>query len=667
MIRFLQSGHKLAKYLISGFLMVLCVGMVLYLIPGFMSGADSTVRTGVVASIGGADIATDQVKKMAQPQLAQKRAQMRGQELPEFLTAMIMQQAAQFLIEQAEINYAARRLGIKVSDREVQDELQQNPEYKQAFFPGGQWIGEKEYEALLTRNGGTVADFEQYVRDTLLQRKLFSTITAGAAVTPDEVEKNYRDQNLKVKFQYAFLKLDDVKKEIKPTETELSAYYKANQQVYQNTIPEKRQVRYIVLQDKDAESKVSVEPAELQSYYTSHQDAYRTPERVKVRHILIAAPKPGPDGKVDQKGLDDARAKAEDVLRQVKAGGNFAELANKYSQDPGNQPPGNQAKKGGELGWIQRGNFVPEFEKAAFDQSPGQISGLVQTIYGFHIIQTEEKDPARVKPLAEVKNDIEKLKKKEKVNAFVDQVFTAAQATAQKQGLDKAASEHGLQVVQSNPVSRTDSLPGIGNSAPEVMSAIFGAADKSGAQSARFAQGYVIFEVTKIEPPRTPPLEEIRERVTNDFKSQRGRELLTKKTQEMADRAHSQHDLAKAAKEAGATLKTSDLVGRSDQVGDAGSMGGSLSAAFALKPGEISGPLNSGEKGVVVQVTDRQEASLTDGKFSKDRDGIVEQLSRQRQSQALQLFFSNLQTRMEKEGKIKINKKELENLARGRG
>lgn len=662
MIRFLQSGNKLAKYILSGFLMVICVGMVLYLIPGFMSGADSTVRTGVVASIGGADIATNEVAKMAQRQLAQARAQMRGQELPEFYTSMIMQQSAQFLIRQAQINYEARRLGLKVSDREVQDELQQNPEFKPVFFPGGQWIGEKQYESLLSENGTTVADFEQSIRDGLLQRKLVSTITAGAAVTPDEVEKTYRDKNLKVKFQYAFLKLDDVKKEIKPTETELKAYYQANQQVYNNTIPEKRQVRYFVLQDKDAESKVSVEPAELQSYYTSHQDAYRTPERVKVRHILIAAPKPGPDGKVDQKALDDARAKAEDVLKQVKAGGNFAELANKYSQDPGNQ-----GKNGGELGWALRGNFVPEFDKAAFGQNPGQISDLVKTDFGFHIIQTEEKDPARVKPLAEVKNEIENLVKRPKVNAFVDQVFTAAQATAQKQGLDKAASEHGLQVVQSNPVTRTDSLPGIGNSAPEVMNAIFGAADKSGAQSARFAQGYVIFEVTKIEPPRTPPLEEIKDRVTNDFKSQRGRELLTKKTQEMADRAHSQHDLAKAAKEAGATLKTSDLVGRSDQVGDGGSMGGPLSAAFALKPGEISGPLNSGEKGLVVQVTDRQEASLTDGKFAKDRDGIVEQLSQQRQNQALQLFLSNLQTRMEKEGKIKINKKEMENLARGRG
>src|SRR5215472_7036474 len=434
MIRFLQSGNKAAKYILSGFLMIICVGMVVYLIPGFMSSTDASGRSGVVATVAGADIPTTQVAKLAQRQLAQMRAQMRGQEIPEFYVAMVMQQAARNLIQQAEVNYEAQRLGLSVSDREVQDELQQNPMFKQALFPGGQWIGQKQYEALLNQGGTTVADFERSVRDEILQRKLYTTISAGAVVTPDEVEKTFRDRNLKVKFQYAFLTLDDLKKELKPTEAELKAFYQANQPLYKDTIPEKRQIRYIVLQDKDAESKVVVEPAELQRYYSSHQDAYRTPERVKVRHILILAPKPGPDGKLDpkdQKAVDEARAKAEDVLKQLRAGGNFAELANKYSQDPGNQ-----GKNGGELGWAQRGNFVPEFEKVAFGQAPGQISDLVKTEYGFHIIQTEEKEPARVKPFSEVKNDIEKIVKAQKVNAYVDQVFNQVQAAAQKQGLD---------------------------------------------------------------------------------------------------------------------------------------------------------------------------------------------------------------------------------------
>jgi len=660
MIRFLQSGNKGAKYILSGFLMIICVGMVVYLIPGFMSTTDASSRSGVVATVAGTEIPGTQVRKVAERQLSQMSAQMRGQEIPDFYRTMVLQQAASSLVQEAEISYEAKRLGLAVSDREVQEEMQQNPTFKQVLFPDGKWIGEKKYEELLAENGTTVADFERSLRDELLRRKLFLTVGAGVTVPPDEVAKTYSDHNLKVKFQYALLNLDDIQKEIKPTEAELKTFYDTNKMRYQNAIPEKRQVRYFILEDKAAEAKVSVDPAEVQRYYTSHTEAYRAPERVRVRHILIKVPK-SLDGKVDPKVEREARATAEDVLKQLKAGGNFADLAKKYSQDT-------TASLGGELGWADPNVvWVPEFKKVAFEQSPGQISGLVQTEFGFHIIQTEEKQPAGVKPFADVKTDIEKLLKTQKVNAYLDQQLTDIQAIAQKQSLDKAAAKSEQTVVQSNLISQSDSLSGIGASSGEVMREIFAATAKAGPQTARFPQGYVIFEVTRIEPPRTPTFEEIKDRVTTDFKRGRGQELLSKKTQQMADRAHAVHDLAKAAKEAGATVKTNDLVNRSAQVPDIGSMGGSASVAFSLKPGEISGPLNLGQKGAVLQVIDRQEASLTDGQFAKERDGILEQLSQQRQSQTIQLFLSNLSKRMEKEGKVKIFKNELNNLEKGRG
>src|SRR5262249_53105438 len=155
----------------------------------------------------------------------------------------------------------------------------------------------------------------------------------------------------KAMFQYALIQLDDVLKTMKPTESELKSYFDANQPRYQNAIPEKRAVKYFVVTDKDVSARITVDEAEIQRYYSAHQDDYRTPERVKVRHILIATPKPGPDGKVDQKAVDDARAKAQDVLKQVKAGGDFAALAKKYSEDPGSKD------NGGEMGagWIVRG------------------------------------------------------------------------------------------------------------------------------------------------------------------------------------------------------------------------------------------------------------------------------------------------------------------------
>ncbi|MFL6387492.1 MAG: peptidyl-prolyl cis-trans isomerase [Terriglobales bacterium] len=651
MIKFLQSGNKAAKYLLAGFLLLIAASMVTYLIPGFMGDTTAATETGVVASVGGHEIKREQVARVVQ-------AQARGNQIPDFYMPILRQQAIRELIQQAELQYESERMGLKVSDQEFRDELQYGP-YKQAFFPGGKWIGAEKYKELLTQGGTTVEDFERDVRLDLLQRKLVNVIGASATATESEVEQAYKDQNTKVKFEYAVIKLDDVSKTIKPTDTELKAFYDANKPRYTNSIPEKRQIKYFVLTDKNFADKVTVDPAEIQRAYSANQNAYRIPERAKVRHILIEMPKAGPDGKVDPKAMDEARAKAQDVLKQIKATGDWDGLAKKYSGDPGSKD------KGGELGWLNKGQTVPEFEKVAFGQNKGQISDPVQSSFGFHIIQTEDKEDAHLKPLAEVKPTIEEAIKQEKIKGTMTQASADAEAIAQKQGLDKAASKYGAQVVTSNPISRTDALPGIGPQ-PQLMDAIFSANEKSGPQVGQTPQSTVVFEVTKIEPARTPSFDEIKDRVATEFKNQRAADILRRKTQELADRAHAEHDLAKAAKEAGATFKTSDMVSRTQQVPDIGSMSGPAAAALTMKQGEISGPLNLGSSQAVLQIVERQEPSTSDPEFAKQRDQLRERLAGQKRQEILGLFVSDLNTRLEKEGKVKINKTEMDNLAKSR-
>ncbi|HKR97383.1 MAG TPA: hypothetical protein VJW55_18555, partial [Candidatus Angelobacter sp.] len=214
-------------------------------------------------------------------------------------------------------------------------------------------------------------------------------------------------------------------------------------------------------------------------------------------------------------------------------------------------------------------------------------------------------------------------------------------------------------------VARTDSLPGVG-SQPALMQAIFTTGEKDGPQLGRIPTGYVLFEVTKIEPARTPTFDEIKDRVTTDFKNERANDLLRSKTQAMADRAHAEHDLAKAAKEAGATLKTSELVGRTGQVPDIGQMSGPASSVFTLKQGEISGPLNFGTSQGVLEVVERQDPSVSDPEFAKQRDELREQLAQQKEQELLATFVADLSARMEKEGKVKINKSEMDRLTKAR-
>jgi peptidyl-prolyl cis-trans isomerase D len=240
----------------------------------------------------------------------------------------------------------------------------------------------------------------------------------------------------------------------------------------------------------------------------------------------------------------------------------------------------------------------------------------------------------------------------------------AAQTQAKAEGLDKAAAKIGSQVVQSNPIAATDSLPGVGP-VPEFTQAVFSANQKSGPQAASFGDGVAVFEVSKIIPPSTPAFDSIKDKVVTDFKSEQANRLLQTKIQEMADRAHAEHDLRKAAKEAGATVKTSNLVSANDQVPDIGPMSGQAKEAFNLKPGEISGPINLGRNGVVIALTDRREP--TPEEAAKGSDEIRDQLIQNKQRQALGIFLSNLRNRLEKEGKEKQNKAAMEMLIKGRG
>src|SRR5262249_40470714 len=138
---------------------------------------------------------------------------------------------------------------------------------------------------------------------------------------------------------------------INPTEAELKAFYDKNKANYNNSIPEKRKISYVVVDTSKVQAQTQISPDDLKSYYTQHQDEYRVPDQVNVRHILIKTPLPGADGKVDQKAVDAAKQKAGDLLKQLKSGAKFEDLANKYSDDK------DSAKNGGSLGWIQRGRF----------------------------------------------------------------------------------------------------------------------------------------------------------------------------------------------------------------------------------------------------------------------------------------------------------------------
>ncbi|HKD84164.1 MAG TPA: peptidyl-prolyl cis-trans isomerase [Terriglobales bacterium] len=654
MIRFLQKPGPVKKFVLGGILVIVSLTMVTYLVPGgfgdYLRG-DITTQ-GVIAKVGDQEIAIQQVSQQAR---LMGKQQFRGN-IPEGLMPYLMQRAAQSMITEKAMVYEADKMGLSASDDELRDYLHQG-QFGQVLFPSGNFIGQPAYEQFIESNFNlTVQQFEQEVKAEIAQRKLLATVGAAVTVSDKDITEEVKKQQSKVKFDYAVLTLDDVKKSINPSQAELKAFYEQSKQQYVNSIPEKRKAKYIFIATKDVADKVQITPEEVQAYYKQHQDDYRIPESVTVRHILIKTPTPDANGKVDQKAVDAARAKAEDIEKQVKAGGNFAELAKKYSEDPGSAP------NGGLLTGLRKGQTVPEFEQAAFNTPPGQTTGIIRTTYGFHIIHVESKQEPRLKPLDEVKGEIEPALKQQKAAAEAQSVASAIETLSRTDGVDKAAKEKNLNVYTTDFITQSDQLPGVG-AAPEVVNAIFTAKKMDPAALATSPAGYVIYQVVDVQPAQTPTFEQAKDKVETQFKNQRAQTLLAQKTQQLADRAHAEHDLAAAAKEVGATVKTSDLVDRSAQVPDLGAMSGSTSVAFTMKAGEISGPIQAGTNGVVLKILELQEPTpeqLKQG-WDKAKDALLDQKRQEFEG----LYVENLRDRLEKEGKIKINKKEMEHMTEG--
>ena len=656
MIRFLQTPGPTKKIVLGGLLLIICAAMVITLIPGGL-GSDlmGAPGKGIVAKVDGGDVTVQEVRQATQQMV---RQQMQGSSANmSMLIPFFAQRAADQLITRQALVAEAEHLGLRVTPQEVQDDLQHG-RYAATFFPEGNFIGQQQYEDMLARANLTPQVFEEEVRKELLLGKLRALISGSASVSVAEIRKQFVKENTKVKFEYAVLKQDDLRKGLHPTDEELKAFYESHKSQYNNSIPEKRKVKYAVVDLGKIQSGIQIIHDDLQAYYDQHRDQYRVEQQAKVSHILIKTPLPGPDGKVDEKGVTAAQHRGEDLLKQLKAGAKFEDLAKKYSEDPGS------AKEGGSLGWIGKGRTVPEFEKAAFSQPKGQIGDLVKSSYGFHIIRVDDRQDAHMKTLDEVKDQIEPLLKQQKAQQIAQKQAEALLNQARAQGLDAAAAGKGVPVITSDFIGRKDMLPGLGP-ATQFMDAVFGATEKSPPDMAPVSQGFAVYQLLAVKPPSTPSFEEIRTRVEDEFKNERSNVLLSQKTQELSDRAKAAHDLKKAAKELGATVKTSEFVAPDGQVPDIGSMTGQASVAFTMKPGDITGPINSGANGAVIAVLESQQPSEAD--FAAKRDQIRDSVLQNKQQELFGLFVSNLREQMEKSGKIKINQEEMKTLTRSAG
>src|SRR6202451_641344 len=512
MIRFLQTQGPTKKIILSGILLVICGAMVItFIAGGLTSELTGTPGAGVVAKVNGNDIKSDEVRQTAR-QMAQQDAQRYGEMASKLMPFLVQQEtvrAVDQMINRQVLLSEAGRMGRRVTPEEVKDELQHG-RYAATFFPGGNFIGQAEYEDMLQRANLTPVKFEHEVGDDILLTKLQALISGSTSVSDAEIHEQFVKENSKVKFDYAVLKQDDLRKGLHPADEELKAFYESHKGSYANSVPEKRKIKYAIIQTSKAEASAQVTPDDLRAYYNDHREQYRVPEQVKVSHIWIKMPLPGADGKVDDKAVAEAQHRADDLLKQIKAGAKFEDVAKKYSEDPGS------SSVGGSLGWIGKGQMAAEFEKAAFSLPKGQISDVVKSVDGFHIVRVDDKQDAHVKSLDEVKSTIEPILKHQLGQQAAQKQATTLLKQAQAEGLDAAAAEQHISVINSDFFGRKDMLPGLGP-AQQFMDAVFAATENSKPEMASATQGIAVFQLLAVKPAATPTFEEIRTRVEDEF------------------------------------------------------------------------------------------------------------------------------------------------------
>jgi len=646
MIRFLQTDNRVTKALLVVIIGAASVSMVVYLIPGLTGqGATSPDTYATVYPhwysrflSSGIPVSQQRVEKMAAQQMQQ-------QHYPDnpMIVNLIEQRIGQQLVQQQVLLAEAEKLGIHATNDDVIQYLHTG-QAGQVLFPNGKFIGTDLYTRLIAdRFDLSVAEFESNVKTDIALRRLQALITGGVTVGDQEVRDTYRKQNIKIKFDYAVISADDLRKTINPSDADLQSFFTKNAPRYAAAVPEQRKLLYFAFTSGQMPNKVQ-QPSqqEIQQYFAAHQSEYSVQEQAKSRHILIKV-EAGADAKTDAA----AKAKAEGILKQLQNGGNFAELAKKNSDDPGSKD------SGGELGFAQRGHMVPEFDNAIFTQKIGDYK-IVKSQFGYHIVQVEERQTAHSQSLSEVLPTIQATLIRQSEAQAEDTYARALTAEAAKNGLEKTAAAHHLDLVATQLLTSQGVIASLPDGS-QILTKAFASKQTDPPQYAPTGEGYAIFQVTGIQPAHAPAFADWKAHVLDDDRNELLPQLLSAKTNELAAKAKAGNDLAKAAKELGATVKTSDLVGPDGQVPDLGQVAQVAPQLLDLSVGAISGPIDTERNGVVAKLVDKQEP--TSDEIAKNFDQTRDQLLEQRRSDAFNVFLSGIMADYKKNNRIRMNAK----------
>jgi peptidyl-prolyl cis-trans isomerase D len=628
-----RSRDKAIRYLLGALLTVVALSMVTYLIPGF--GLNTGAPTNpVLATVAG--------KKITLTEAQEEFKRVSNGKIPEDLMEQYAPQIVNGMIQRQAVIYEAERLGLSVSDDEVLNALM--AAFPQ-FFQNGV-LNNAQFEAALAQEGLTSQGAVDEMRGDLLTSKLQSALLASVVVTPKEIEDAYKEKYDRMKIEYMTFPPAKFRSQAKVSDDEVHKAYDASKARYMK--PEQRSFQVLVLDQAKVEASLTVTDDQLRAAYSASLDSFREPEQVHARHILLKT-----EGKSDAE-KKAIKAKAEDLLKQLKNGADFAELAKKNSED--------SAESGGDLGWFTRGRMVPEFEDAAFSLKPNQLSGIVTSQYGYHIIQVLEKKPARVKPFEEVKDELAKEVRAQQVNDRIEMLGDQMHdelSKAPKSAAD-VAKKVGAELITVPDAQSGAAIPGLGVS-PEIDTALAGMKVGDVSPVLYLPENRLAVAVlTGQTPGRPQEFSEVENQVRDGLLNTKAGQIASESAKQAVERLKKGEDFEKVAKSMGLEVTTSGNFGRSDSIKGLGEAN-YIADSFNKPVGTVIGPATIDQVITVAKIVEKTPADLT--ALPIERDALFQELKNKKQQERSSFLLDGIEAKLSAEGKIVVNDKEIQNLA----
>ncbi len=634
MLDFMRS--RVQSVWTKGLFLVIALVFVFFGIGSF--GDDAQVQ--VVATVDDEPITVREFQRAYRNVEAGYREQYKDQFTPELARQMnLRQQTLDQLITARLFAREARRLGFRASDEEVRREIAANP-----AFEGFGSFSTDRYRRLLRALRLTPQEFEEQQRDSLVLQRFQRFIESSVRATDFEVDKLYEFEQEQVNLAFVKIASEDLVESVTVDEQGLTDFYENHKEAFR--IPERVRFSYVTYDPVDFESEISVSEAEVREYYDTHKDDLFTEEKqVRARHILLS---------VSENDSDEAKAEirttALGVLERARGGEDFAGLAEEFSEDEGT------AEQGGDLGFFGLGRMVEPFEEAAFSLDVGQISDLVETTFGFHVIKVDEIRPAEVRPLEDVADEVtETLLERESLRLAEDRARTDRQAIGDGMRLAEFAESVGLDAQETPLVAPGETIPGLGER-PTLVQAALGQEPGQISQPIQVDDAWFLVSLEERAPSRIPDFSDVQSEVERRYRSEQAETLAEQRADALFTKLQETRDLASLARAEDLSVEeTGSFTRAGGYVPKIGNLPALKTAAFRLN---ADNPIPSqtyvwGGNAYVVAFKERIPADAE--QLEQRREELRESLVQQKRTEALREFEKYLK----KQAQIEYNQANL--------